>query len=320
MTEESSDPRVPAHLCSNWKEIVECLDGFPPPRKSIDPEGDVVGTEWVFRGLQDSTYKLHTTIERAAESKLMSWSALECLVESEFRSRARMYLEGPSIPGDEDDLAWLALMQHHGAPTRLLDFTYSPYVALYFAVRHIDRPTGRSHVRVWAIDAQAVNAQFRRVFQVADIDDRTDRGENISHRVSFRQDYAATESDNMRAEIHGFRTLIARSLKAKGVLRGELQRRGCVCAASPTTFNPRLASQQGVSLINLAENVGFGESLTTMMARLDPGWCKVFDIAGEAIPEIEEQLYRRNIHEQSLFPDVEGLAGLIRQKIRLQWA
>jgi hypothetical protein len=37
------------------------------------------------------------------------------------------------------------------------------------------------------------------------------------------------------------------------------------------------------------------------------------------IPEIEGKLFQRNIHEQSLFPDMEGIAGLIRQKSRLNW-
>ena len=36
-------------------------------------------------------------------------------------------------------LEWLALMQHYGTPTRLLDFTRSPYVACYFALEELPR-------------------------------------------------------------------------------------------------------------------------------------------------------------------------------------
>lgn len=48
-------------------------------------------------------------------------------------------------------------------------------------------------------------------------------------------------------------------------------------------------------------------------------WYKVLDLPVSLIPEIEERLFQMNIHEQSLFPDLEGLAGLMRQEIRLHW-
>jgi hypothetical protein len=48
-------------------------------------------------------------------------------------------------PAEDETLEWLALMQHHGAPTRLLDFTWSPYVAAFFA---LERAT--ADAAIWA--------------------------------------------------------------------------------------------------------------------------------------------------------------------------
>jgi len=38
-----------------------------------------------------------------------------------------------------------------------------------------------------------------------------------------------------------------------------------------------------------------------------------------ALEQVEEQLFRFNVHDLSLFPDIEGLAGFVLQKIRLHW-
>jgi hypothetical protein len=63
-----------------------------------------------------------------------------------FRERAHHFLR--HVPEPDDTFQWLALMQHHGAPTRLLDFTWSPYVAAFFA---LDDST--QDAAVWAINA-----------------------------------------------------------------------------------------------------------------------------------------------------------------------
>jgi hypothetical protein len=51
-----------------------------------------------------------------------------------FRSQAHRYIKLHTFDYPKECFEWLPIMQHYGAPTRLLDWTASPYVALYFAV------------------------------------------------------------------------------------------------------------------------------------------------------------------------------------------
>lgn len=319
MCEQSQDPKVPSRDCADWAEIVKCLEEFPAPNVTINEDG-VARTDWVFRGLRDSCFHLEPAIERHARNKSMSWLALEKLVVLEFKSRAPMNLSAELLPEPQDDLTWLALMQHHAIPTRLLDFTYSPFVALYFAIREQQNVKKRSHVRLWAINATEVNDRFQRVAYQACTKARERAGGKVIKKTpSFKVFKAVTVGDSVDIEIQSLRKLIVKSMRASGTYRAELERQGCVAVALPPAFNPRLASQQGVFLLNCAEQLSFGESLTKMMAPSSAEWCKRFDIAIDTVLEIEKRLFQMNIHEQTLFPDIEGLAGFIRQKIRLHW-
>jgi hypothetical protein len=79
---------------------------------------------FVFRGLSDSSYSLVTSLMRLGGP----YETLEKHILRNFRK----YAESESVlPSSFWHL--LAVAQHHGLPTRLLDWTYSPYVALHFA-------------------------------------------------------------------------------------------------------------------------------------------------------------------------------------------
>lgn len=82
--------------------------------------------KWLFRGQPDASWDLLPSVHRGYSAQQ------ERYLTNEFRVRARSRYA--HCPDNDDYPGWLALMQHYGLPTRLLDWTYSPLVAAFFAV------------------------------------------------------------------------------------------------------------------------------------------------------------------------------------------
>jgi hypothetical protein len=106
---------------------------------------------WVFRGQANAAWGLGTSLQRAFKKRGVVDPTYRAHVENSsigfFKDRSRLHL--PTTPDEQDLLGWLALMQHYGAPTRLQDWTLSPFVAAYFAYREEQE----ADAVLWAIQA-----------------------------------------------------------------------------------------------------------------------------------------------------------------------
>lgn len=106
---------------------------------------------WAFRGQRKANWPIVSSLTRYLERYVPT----ELWVEQEHRSirvfkrKAHYFLNDASAL--QDGFRCLALMQHHGAPTRLIDLTKSPYVAAYFALE-----TTTSESAVYAINTPAL--------------------------------------------------------------------------------------------------------------------------------------------------------------------
>ena len=111
-------------------------------------------SHWAFRGERDERWPLFSSLSRYLRNfgvARQAWPLQESRILRIFKRKAHQFLVTP--PSLEDDFQWLAFMQHHGAPTRLLDFTWSPYVAAFFALER----TLADGV-VWAMNPARINS------------------------------------------------------------------------------------------------------------------------------------------------------------------
>lgn len=255
--------------CDNFSDFIKKVQDLPRDERH----------RWVFKGLENSCWSLRTTLERECERFGISGDDVhrrEYNMIREFQRRLHHY--EVSVPDRDDVDEWMALMQHYGSPTRLLDFTYSFYVAAYFAFEKAIS----GEVAIWAVNTEWISNKFNST--------------NAKALISSYEKYG-----NYR-DPGAFHLLFLKYLENRYVL-----------VINPFRLNDRLAYQQGLFLCPASVSTGFMENLSGLVNHCQndaPVRKFIINVGdkGEHRDEALRQLHNMNINRITLFPGLVGFA------------
>lgn len=225
--------------------------------------------EWIFRGQNNSDYKLESSLYRTikrneeirSKSKAKTIHLKREIYEKEmleiFQGSSHLFID--KVPDKNEIFDWLSIMQHYGAPTRLLDFSFSPYMALYFAI------SGASS------DAAVFCVNYKKLSKVDELADK-----DISE-------------------------------KYKNIMRQEKNIKNTILVPFEPKFkNERLFVQQGVFLVPNTLNFSHQDILSEYDTEGNDEIYSKIIIKQECFVEMITELQRMNIKASSVYPGFEG--------------
>lgn len=246
---------------SSWLEILDSLY-----ENSWNRDLQRFRSPYAFRGVPCATHALSSCLLRLAGTHA-DLRRVEAAMLRNFRKYARAEATRADSVWD-----WLALGQHHGLPTRLLDWTYSPLVALHFATddpAHFD-----TDGVVWCVNFVEANKRLPgRLRRLLD-------GEG---------------SDTFTVEM----------LADIGTLQefDSLSRDPFVIFLEPPTIDQRILNQHALFSVMSSADAQLGDWL-----RRHPDLMRRVPIPAAAKWEIRDKLDQANVNERVLFPGLDGLS------------
>jgi hypothetical protein len=225
---------------------------------------------WAFRGQSNAGWVLNNAIERTDFIRLHK--GIEAQFVAEFQRGALNYLTRDQTP--EHLIEWIALMQHHGAPTRLLDLTKSPFIAAYFAFEFVPVHDDRC-IAVWCL--------------------------NVEHLKNKSLEILAKDFGSYLKE-----TRNQINEKVFEILFHQNDKK-LVFPVEPFRMNRRYSVQQSIFVSTGTSDAPFMEQLLFLEEDMPKAVVKLEVPSREKNTALRE-LLKMNLHRASLFPDLDGYA------------
>jgi hypothetical protein len=234
---------------------------------------DSLSDDWAFRGQCSARWGLQNAIERTDFVHLSRGIEKEFL--EEFQRGARNYLSKDETP--EKLIEWLALMQHHGAPTRLLDLSKSPFIAAYFAFEECS--LGEEWVAIWA-----VNMTFLKQRSLEELKKYFGKELESSNSFINEEIFEAIFFENKCSLIFPI---------------------------EPFRMNRRYSLQQSIFVSTGNSYEPFMQQLSFLEDEIKRSVIKI-ELPTSIQKQVLRDLLKMNLHRASLFPDLDGYATSLR--------
>ena len=265
-------------MLRSWKDL---LKAYQDNKKGWDG--------WLFRGQiveegDRNSPCVRTSLERSMGRFGVSPKEARGLEYKLLRDfKRRCHLVSSYSPATDNDMEWLALFRHFGGPSRLSDWTYSFWAAVYFALDRA-KPNNKDVCEVWALNGK-------------------DWLKRVGRR--FRRLNAARKSDSNSPQ------------ESKALFK---IRKPGLWIMNSFRLNDRLSVQQGAFLVPLDITRPFMDNLhADAPKRMDENHLAIYRIKMETeqLKESLKELHRMNLSRATLYPGLEGLARSLENAIAM---
>lgn len=254
-------PAIVTHYPANFSDALKVVEDFQADHS----------TSW-YRGVGNAAHSLTPSIFRHPKHrKIEEIHEIENEISSVFEQRS------PPFVSQTFKNVWeqMFYMQHYGIPTRLLDWTESPFTALYFALTSGERTASgkpKSDAAIWMLDPEAWNrgALSDISYKGGILDPNREQVKAYSPKADLE------ERKNLPVMIYG------------------------------THNSPRIVAQRGMFSL-------FGKSVDPMEKsfaenEFQEGALQKMIIKKDVRDAVAESLFRKGISDSTIYPDLHGLS------------